>query len=166
MEHARQKFDINEPEPDKTLIAMNMRPLLDGFTRRLAQTGKFAVLLSEEREFIFGDGFFQSFPTTVPIYGGPRCIAPLTPTIAVLYASPVRYISNTCLVTMRVTAPEVDHLNRFVQIYACECIFFRHDEPTLHQEFLDARHHELEHHREPWSDALIEALSGFSEKPS
>ena len=44
---------------------MNMRPLLDGFTRRLAQTWKFAVLLSEERDFIFGDGFFQSFPTTV-----------------------------------------------------------------------------------------------------
>jgi hypothetical protein len=80
------------------------------------------VLLSEERDFIFGDGFFQSFPTTVLVYTEPRCIVPLTPTIAVPYASPLQYISNSSLATMRMTADEVHHLNRLVQIYARECI--------------------------------------------
>jgi hypothetical protein len=166
VEHYRQRFGIADYEADKTLVAMNMRPLLDGFTRRLAQTGKFAVLFSEEREFTFGDGFLQSFPTNVPVYGGPKCIVPFTPTIAVLYCSPSQYMSNSLLATMRVNRSEVDHLNRLVQIYACECIFYRRDEPRLHQEFSDARHYELQHHSEPWSDALIDALAGFADKPA
>lgn len=158
----RQKFRIDDYEPDKSLIALNMRPLLDGFTRCLAHTGKFAVLFSKEREFIFGDRFLQNFPTMVPVYGGPKCIVPPTTTIAVLYCSPSQHKSNSLLATMRLNRSEVDHLNRLVQVYACDCIFYRRDEPILHQEFKDGRHYELRYHSEPWSDAFIDAVARFA----
>lgn len=156
----------NEPsglKADKTLIALNMRPLFEAFKNKIAVTGKFAVLFSPDREFIFGDGFFQSFPTVAPVHNNPKCIIPLTPAISVLYCSPSRYFSPPRLVTIRLTSSEVDHLNRLVQVYSNDRIFYRNEPPTLYPEFALNAHRELQYHSEPWTDAFIDALATFRE---
>ncbi|HEX5462474.1 MAG TPA: hypothetical protein VFX20_21080 [Steroidobacteraceae bacterium] len=43
------------------------------------------MLYSDDREFIFGDGFFHNF-TAMAQSHAPKMLAPLTPGIAVLYA--------------------------------------------------------------------------------
>lgn len=161
LEGHRKNFGLVDYEADKSLIAANMRPLLRSFAHHMQVTGKFAVLFSEDREFIFGDGFFQSFPTVVPGCHGCKCIIPLTPTISVLYCSPSRYASTTRLATIRLLRDEVVHCNRLVQIYSCDRIFYRNDRPDLLKEYADTRHHLLRYHSEPWSDAIIDALAAF-----
>lgn len=166
VEYHRRNFGLVDYEADKSLIAANMRPLLRSFSHHIRATGKFAVLFTEDREFIFGDGFLQSFPTIVPVYNGPKCIIPLTPAMSVLYCSPSRYASTTRLATVRLSRDEVAHCNRLIQVYSCDRVFFRTDTPDRIKEFADARHYELKYHSEPWSDALIEALAGFHGHPA
>jgi Protein of unknown function (DUF4238) len=166
VEYHRKEFGLADYQADKSLVALNMRPMLSSFAHHIKLTGKFAVLFSEDHEFIFGDGFLQSFPTVVPIYNRPKCIIPLTPAMSVLFCSPSRYASTTRLATLRLRRDEVDHCNRLVQVYSCDRIFFRNDAPARCQELIDARHYELRYHSEPWSDELIKALAAFHGCPA
>jgi hypothetical protein len=161
VEYRRKEFGLVDYSADTSLVAANMRPMFPSFANHINGTGKFAVLYSEGSEFTFGDGFLQSFPTVVPVFSGPKCIIPLTPTICVLYCSPSRYASTTRLATIRLRREEVDHCNRLVQVYSCDRVFFRNDAPARYQEFIDARHYELQYHSESWSDQLIDALAAF-----
>lgn len=166
VEYHRKEFGLLDYQADTSLIAANMRPMLRSFTNHIKATGKFAVLFTEDREFIFGDGFLQSFPTVVPVYNGPKCIIPLTPAMSVLYCSPSRYASTTRIATVRLRRDEVDYCNWLVQIYACDRLFYRSDAPARSQEFIDARHYELRYHSEPWSDELINTLAAFHGRPA
>jgi hypothetical protein len=166
VEFYRKEFGITDYQADKTLIAANMRPMLQSFAHHIKVTGKFAVLFAEDCEFIFGDGFLQSFPTRVPAYCRPKCIIPLTPAMSVLYCSPPSYASTTRLAAIRLHRDEVIHCNRLVQVYSCDRIFFRNDAPARLREFIDARHYDLQDHSEPWTDQLIEALAAFHGDPA
>ncbi len=166
VEYYRKRFGLVDYEADKSLIAANMRPLLRSFSDHIRATGKFAVLFTEDREFIFGDGFLQSFPTVVPVCNRPKCIIPLTPAISVLYCSPSSYASTTRLATIRLSRDEVAHCNRLVQVYSHDRVLFRTDTPERLKQFADDRHHEFKYHSEPWSDALIKALAEFHGCPA
>ncbi|MBS0234835.1 MAG: hypothetical protein JSR99_15270 [Proteobacteria bacterium] len=150
---------------DRTAVSISMQPLLGYFANPMAQFGKYIVLFAKDGEFIFGDGFFQNFPTTGPSFHNIKCIVPLTPTIAAGYVFPHKYISCCGIVTMRLSREEVGHLNHIVQIYSCDSIFYRNDPPEICQEFKDRRHYSLQHHREPWTDALFHSLAAFPTRP-
>ena len=90
----------------------------------------------------------------------------LTPSMSVLYCSPLYYAANTRLVTIRLSRHEVVHCNRLVQIYSRDRLFFRHDPPAQTEEFVGAQHCELRYHSEPWTDALIKELSAFQGRPA
>ncbi len=62
-EHFRGEFGLKEPA-DKPLIAANQRGLYDAYRTRMESSGRWAVLFSDQTEFITGDGFFHNFPAS------------------------------------------------------------------------------------------------------
>jgi hypothetical protein len=130
--HWRKEMGIERAEADEPLIAMNQRGLYDAYYRMTEQSGRWAVLFSDAKEFIFGDGFLHDFPASADVLHAPRrAIVPLTPTIAIVYAYPMRYPSEPRLVTLRLDPEEARFFNDALQGYANEFLFYRSQHPEL-----------------------------------
>lgn len=147
------------PERERnTLISANLWHLQRRFVDGLGTRGKFAVIYSPKREFIFGDGFFHNFGS-VNTPHQPKMLVPLTPGMAVLYARPMRYITEPRVTTLCIDAAEADALNLAVQIYAKESIFFRREQPRVTDYFRRAKHCRFASNDNP-VDQLIECIPG------
>ncbi len=146
---------------DKTLIAANMQRSHASVTRVLAGGGKFVVLFSDGPELIFGDGFLHNFPigTDRPLYA--RCLVPILPSAAILFVQSCAYRTQPELMTMRLREDEVHFLNRIVQIYSCDHIFYRAEQPLIADEFARHEHLEFEYHKHPWLESLIDCAVAF-----
>src|SRR3546814_14908810 len=87
--------------------------------------GKATAILSPNREFIFGDGFYHNLTSPSRPQNSPEILAPLTPRLAVLYARPMQYTTEPRLSTLVIGVDETETLNHVVQIYARVNIFYR-----------------------------------------
>jgi hypothetical protein len=116
--HYRAGGSLKEIEDDDVLIPMNMRRFHELFTRTISGSGKYVVLYSDSAEFIFGDGFFHNFTSSQALPHAPKCLVPLTPNIAVLYARPIQYTTFPRMHFLSVTVNEIEHLNEAVQVYS------------------------------------------------
>ncbi|HEY0012679.1 MAG TPA: hypothetical protein VGB79_07475 [Allosphingosinicella sp.] len=162
-EYYRGEFGLSDPKADKNLIAANQRGLYDAYRKRMESSGRWAVLFSDEREFIAGDGFLHNFPASQDgINSGKKLVLPLLPTATIVYMLPMQYPSEPRLVTLRTAAPEVDILNSIVQVYASDFLFFRDDEPVLIEGFKIGRHQIYEYHGHEWLDGLLDDLSQYN----
>lgn len=142
------------------LISMNLWHLQRRFVDGLGVSGKFVVIFSPSREFIFGDGFFSNFqPVNLPEL--PKMLVPITPRIAVLYVRPFRYRTEPRLSTLSVDAEHADALNLAVHVYAKENIFFRQEQPNLSPYFSGSSHLSFSNSANP-VDRLIELIPGCS----
>ena len=123
-----------------SLIGLNMRHCLRMVCDAIGGRGKFAVLYSGKREFIFGDGFFHNItsPSAPPMAS--RILAPLTPEISVLHAIPSRYRPEPRVVTLELKDDEVHILNDTVLVYSRNEVFFRSQKPAITDDFAMARH--------------------------
>jgi hypothetical protein len=122
--------------------------------------GRWAVLFSDTAEFIFGDGFFHNYPSSIDgINTGRKCIVPITPTVAVAHILPVSHPSEPRLVTIRLRVDEVEALNLAVQVYSKEFLFFRSQRPSLTAEFACRQFKQYKFHRHRWADALLDDLA-------
>lgn len=74
-----------------TIIGANMQRSQRLIADTIGVSGKFAVLLSRDREFIFGDGFFHNLLCVVNPPHNPKMLVPLTPTMAVVVTRPSAY---------------------------------------------------------------------------
>ena len=80
-------------------------------------------------------------PSTVNVAGGRGIYGRLaTPRLAVLYAIPQRYTVEPRLSTLVINAKEAAALNKVVQIYAREALFYRADRPEITEEFRRGKH--------------------------
>lgn len=146
------------PERERNaLIGLNLR----GNQRRAADSigtrGRYAVIFSPDREFVFGDGFFHNITGTNPPLR-PCILAPVTPRITVLMARPMRYKEKPRLVTLVISASEAEAFNQVVQIYSKDKLFYRSEQPVLVDEY---RRNEHRHFSGPCIvDDLIESLPG------
>lgn len=150
------------PERERnTLIGLNMRDSQQRAVSQIGTGGKFVVLYSPKREFIFGDGFFHNIRSPVQPYQLNRykMIVPVTPEISVLYARPRQYIAEPRLFTFVVTPEEANTLNTVVQIYSCNSIFYRSEKPTITQDYADEAHKKLPDSENP-IDILISSIPG------
>ena len=122
------------------LIGLNMRHCLRMVCDAIGSRGKFAVLYSGKREFIFGAGFFHSMtsPSAPPME--PRILAPLTPEISVLHAIPSGYRPAPRMVTQELTDDEVLVRNDTVLVYSRNEVFFRSQKPPITDNFAVATH--------------------------
>jgi hypothetical protein len=130
--------DISVRERD-AIITLNIRYQQRALADALGTHGKFAIIYSPKREFIFGDGFFHNL-TSQNLPSHPEILVPLTPNMSVLFVRPSMYSTEPKLSTLVVNAEEADVLNHAVQIYSKEMIFYRSEEPSVMEEFRRAEH--------------------------
>jgi hypothetical protein len=149
---------LKEIEDDDVLIPMNLRRSHQLFTDAIRGGGKYVVLYTDAAEFIFGDGFFHNFASTQAAPLAPKCLVPLTPNIAVLYARPMQYTTFPRMHFLTVTADEVALLNDTIQIYARDYLFFRHQQPEIIADFSMREFRQYNFHIHPWIDQLIEIV--------
>lgn len=139
---------ISEPERS-ALIGSNMRRAHGRAVKSIGTRGKFVVLFSPDREFIFGDGFFHNITTPGNAPFSPQILAPITPEMSVLLAVPMQYSLEPRLTTIVVSAEEADALNRAVQVYAGDAVFYRAERPELTDEFRLGKHCSYSHPGNP-----------------
>lgn len=141
------------------LIGVNIRHTLRNALRNTGGRGKILVLFSPEREFIFGDGFFNNLTLQGDHWHNPKILAPLTPWMSVLFTRPLQYTTNPRLFTMTITSAEADGLNQAVQIYSKDTIFYRSERPIISEDFAQAKHRIFADHRNS-VDELIHSIPG------
>lgn len=118
----------------------NMRHSLDNLIKTFCGSGKAVAIFSPERELVFGDGFFTNVSPPEQYILRSRAIVPLTPSLAVLIQKPSSYVVEPNLLTLVVNRQEADELNRIVQIYARDAVFYRSERPSILPEFARAEH--------------------------
>lgn len=143
-----------------SLIALNMRDSHQRAISQIGNRGKFSVLYSPEREFVFGDGFFHNIRSPVQYQlNSYKMIVPITPEISVLYASPRQYNVNPRFFTLMITPEEADMLNNTVQIYSRNNIFYRFEKPTIMPDYERGEHMSYADSNNP-INSLISAIPG------
>ncbi len=161
-EYYRRGFGLADPTADKTLIAANQRGLYDAYRKRMMH-GRWAILFSDEKEFIAGDGFLHNFPASQDaLNSGLKLVLPILPTATVVYMSPMQYPSEPRLVTLRLGADEVERLNAITQVYASGFLFYRDDKPELSEAFQHGEHRQFQYHGHHWLDPLLDDLSQYN----
>ncbi len=85
----RERMGFREGQGDRALLGLNIRHGQKTLSSAM-QRGKLAILFSVGREFIFGDGFMHNIHSVANRPQSPRCLLPLTPDIAIFYASPMQ----------------------------------------------------------------------------
>lgn len=159
-EHFRGRLPSGERN---ALIALNMHRKQRMMADAIGSRAKFAVLFSREREFIFGDGFFHNLTGVTNPPNSPRILVPLTPSMAIAITRPWRFMTDPRLVSIVLDPPEVDEINRSVQIYSGAELFFRTEQPILGSEFLEAKHLQFAHPDNP-IDTFLRSLPGVSDR--
>ncbi|MDB5874633.1 MAG: hypothetical protein JWQ07_4075 [Ramlibacter sp.] len=129
------------PERERNgLIGANMQRSQRLIADSIGANGKFAVLFTGGREFIYGDGFFHNVTAVHNPPQNPKILAPITPTISVIVSRPSRFTVEPRLSTMVLSDAEVELCNHAVQVYSREALFFRTEKPTLHDAFSRREH--------------------------
>lgn len=134
---------IRGPIPERkknALISINIRDMHHRAIQSFGLRGKATIIFSPNRELVFGDGFYHNLGSPSNAPHNPRILVPLTPRLAVLYAIPMQYTTIPRLSTLVIDTDEAEELNKVVQIYAKEAIFFRSEKPTLLPDFQAGEH--------------------------
>lgn len=145
----------------KALVVTAISGAQKDFSRDLAGAGKFGLLFSDGREFIFGDGFFNNFTLANEVPRSPRFVIPLTPSLAVLYTRPRGYRPSPRISMRMATSAEVEQINDLTQIYSGNYVLFRSDRPALTDAFRKGEFLTMRDDRDAWLDGVLEELSGF-----
>jgi len=146
-----------EKAESKRLIAVNIHQKYGTLIRNSKGTGKFAILFSEELEFIYGDGFYSNIDATTELLSGLRIVIPMTPHIAVVWSSPMVYRSYPRLISIKADKEIVEIVNNSVQVYSKEYLFFRTQKPSLIEDFKLGEHRVYVRQTDP-VHALIDSL--------
>jgi hypothetical protein len=141
------------------IIGLNMRNSQRIIADSIGAQGKFVAVYSKDREFVFGDGFFHSVRNAQMAPNCPKLFVPITPGICILVCRPSRYIVEPRLLTLVLDDHEVDICNHAVQAYSKNAIYFRSQQPLLHEDFRRAEHLRYEHPGNP-IDSLIQSIPG------
>lgn len=156
---AEQFRGVIDSKERSALIGLNIRHSLQGALRQIGGRGKALVVFSPEREFIFGDGFYNNLTPPVDHLVSPKLFVPLTPRMAVLFTRPNSFTVLPRLVTFVVSAQETDALNLGVHVYAKEAIYYRSDRPPMTAHFAQDKYLIFADHRNP-VDQLMHEIPG------
>lgn len=161
-EYYRRGFELANPNADKSLIAANQSGLYDAYRKRMMH-GRWAILFSDERELIAGDGFLHNFPSMQDgLNSGLKLVLPILPTATIVYMSPMQYPTEPRLVSLRLASEEVEQLNTITQVYASNFLFFRDNKPELIKAFQQGQHCQFQYHGHDWLDPMLDNLSQYN----
>lgn len=150
------------PETERNaLIGLNIRHNHESMCKALGSSGKFVVIYSPHREFVFGDGFFHNLSAEPSAMHSPRMLVPVIPDITVLFARPSSYLTHPKLMTLTIGPSEAVTLNHAVQVYAKEALFYRTQMPDVTDEYRAHKHLRFASARNP-VDLLIDAIPGVA----
>lgn len=155
-EHVRGPIQSAERN---TLIGLNMRHSQRLIADSIGARGKFVAVYAQNREFVFGDGFFHNVVNVQMAPHSPKLFVPITPHICILVCRPSSYTVEPKLFTLLLDDAEVDVCNHAVQTYSKNAIYFRSQQPPLHDEFRLAKHLHYSHPVNP-IDKLIHSIPG------
>ena len=141
------------------LIGLNMRNSQRIVADSIGARGKFVVAYSQDKEFVFGDGFFHNVGNSQMAPHFPKLFVPITPHICILVCRPSRYMVEPRLTTIVLDDHEVDTCNETVQVYSKNAIYFCSQEPSLHDAFRRTEHLRYAHPGNP-IDSLIHSVPG------
>ena len=127
--------NIGKIPTNEICIKLNQRDTLAKFRADLSGRGKFAVLFSLEHEFIFGDGFYHNFTSSIATPIEPRIIVPILPNICICYSRPISYITNPRLIIKEITKDDVNFINKTTITYSRDYIFYRQQRPDISENF-------------------------------
>lgn len=147
------------PTERNALIGLNMRNSQRMVADSIGSRGKFVVLYSEVKEFVFGDGFFHNLTNARMEPHAPKMLVPVTPNISILVCRPSSYLVNPRLTTLVLTDDEVDLCNDAVQVYSRDSIYFRNHAPELNESFQSGQHERYAAWDNP-IDSLIHGIPG------
>ena len=163
VEHFRPNLSQTDPLQANVLIASNQRGLYEAYRKRMESSGRWAILFSDEKELIAGDGFLHNFPASQDgINSGKKLVLPILPTASIVYMLPMQYPTEPRFVTLRLGGDEVAALNLITQVYASDFLFFRDERPELIEAFKAGRHQMFEYHGHEWLDSLLDDLSQYN----
>lgn len=161
-EHLRGPIESGEKN---ALIGLNMRNSQRVVADSIGARGKFVAVYSQDKEFVFGDGFFHNIQNAQMAPHSPKLFVPITPRICVLVCQPSRYMVEPRLSTLVLNDHEVDICNHAVQMYSKNAIYFRSQQPVLHEDFRRVAHLRYEHPGNP-IDSLIHSVPGVPARDS
>lgn len=148
------------PGPERNaLIGMNMRQSQRLIADCIGARGKYVVLLSQSKEFIFGDGFFHNVKAVVNPPLAPKLLVPITPSLSVAITRPNCFTVHPRLCTIVLTDSEVDACNHAVQVYSREALYFRSEVPKTCDAYMCAQHKEYSHPDNP-IDTFFRGIPG------
>jgi len=149
------------PNPERNaLIGANMQRSQRLIADSIGSSGKFTVLFSRGKEFIFGDGFFHNVEAVVNPPISPKMLAPLTPNVSVIVTRPTSFTVEPRLSTIVLSDEEVDRCNHAVQVYSRQALFFRHDRPSVEDAFACNQHRKYSSPDNP-IDNLLHSIPGI-----
>ena len=125
---------LRGPLPDqerKALIGANMMRSQRLIADSISTHGKFAVIFSQGREFIYGDGFFNNVKGVVNPPINPKILPPITPNVSVIVTRPMSFAVQPRLSTIVLSDEEVDGCNHAVQVYSSQALYFRNHKPQV-----------------------------------
>ena len=74
-----ERFGLPVSNADRdAAVSMNMRGRQRAMSDSIGSTGKFAILFSSNREFIYGDGCFNNLDGAVDSLHYPKLLVPVT----------------------------------------------------------------------------------------
>lgn len=147
------------------LIGINMHQDQKRAVESIGTRGKFVVVISREREFIFGDGFFHNLRSPMQNPLSPKMLVPVTPHISILYARPNSYLTEPRLFTLEIDSDEAIALNQAVQVYSKNAVFYRTEQPDILDEYRSGKHLEYRGWNNP-VDCLIQKIPGVPPRNS
>lgn len=148
------------PNPERNaLIGANMRRSQRLISDSIGANGKFVVLFSHGREFIFGDGFFHNVKAVINPPIDPKILAPITPSVSVIVSRPTSFTVQPRLSTIVLSDKDVDLCNHAVQVYSRQALYFRSHRPMVQEVFACNEHRAYSHPDNP-IDNLLRSIPG------
>jgi len=135
----RYRGPIPSPERE-TLITYNMRSSQRIVSDKIGANGKYVVLFSNSKEFVYGDGFFHNVCGVINPPVGAKIFAPITPDISVCVIYPRHFGVEPRLSTIVLSDEEIDLCNKAVQVYSRQAIYFRSEQPETQEAYTRGQH--------------------------
>jgi hypothetical protein len=127
------------------VVAINQESVYKAAYQAMKGGGKFAIIISDLKEFCFGDGFLTTANKREHIYN-PKLIIPILPNISILYYRPLSYNLDVNSFVYNATQSEVDQINLITQIYSEKIIAYRTHAPILNSYFRQAQYLQIKYH--------------------
>lgn len=127
-------------EECEPFIAANLYSAYSLLKPQTSAEGKFLIIWSPEKEFLYGDGIYNNLSISSQSLNNARILVPMTPNIAVLYALPIESTVLPKLFSIESNDNLHSLINLTTQIYSKNCLFFRRDRPELSEHFLRGEH--------------------------